>query len=157
MTSTALYDTAAGLLAQAVNAYTAAGLTPPDRRYVSAGEPAWDDEQLVVQVDSFRWGLPQTPGIAVAQSPALRTADLIVHITRCMPGPDEQGQPPTAALLDASSRTLLVEAWTVFETLAGLAAERLLNGCGSVAVGAAVLVGPEGGLADVPLRFSYQI
>lgn len=152
-----LYNLASGVLAKAVAAYTAAARTPPARQYVSAGVPAWDDEQLVVEVAGLRWGHPQQPGIALAQGYALRTADLVVHVTRCMPGPDDNGNPPTADVLDSASQTLLGDAWTVFEALATAAADKTLNGCASVVVGQADIVGPEGGLADMPIGLSFAI
>lgn len=53
-----VYDIAADLLASVVALFTAAGITLPDRRYVHAGEPAWDCVAAGTRVWTERGAIP---------------------------------------------------------------------------------------------------
>lgn len=108
--ATALVD----LLAAA----TATLASPPDRRYVSHGQPAIDCQQLTVHAAGIRIvGLDQPTDIPSARSqPRVRVASLIVTLSRPVcaspqPSVDQLGQDGSALAVDGWSLVAgLVEA-----------------------------------------------
>jgi hypothetical protein len=108
-TLTAILDAVAGQLAD-----------PPDRRYVSAAQPAADCEQLTVHLG------PITRGTSRASRPDHPCAPdtLTAIITRfwCVSGPDEDGSPPAAGTLDGEGAVYSDGAHELWRAVAAAAA-----------------------------------
>lgn len=151
------YDTAALLLSQIVQGYTEAGVTLPDRQYVTPGVvPAYDDEQLTVSVLAVRVGiLGRVIGAPIPECGALRYVSMRAELLRCTPTVGESGDAPPAAALLASAQEILRDLALVHQivyasrgTLAG--GGDAVKGVGlPVAMTGTTPVGPDAGLAGV--------
>lgn len=153
-----VYDIASDLLTSVVDRLTAAGITVPDRQYAHAGLVAWDCESVVVTVRELIHAFPG--GSGALNAPGGSTQLLVcspprhVHmeawIIRCVPVPSDNGDPPSAAALDASAEIVLADVWSLAYVLwAGYQAEEWGGRCASVMLGAVEVVGPEGGYVGV--------
>jgi hypothetical protein len=111
--------------------------SPPKRRYISEGAPAFDCEQLVLHVSRL------TPGVTTRglTSPTQATATF----TRlwCAPTSDARGNPPTAQALHTSAGIVVGGGWELWQAV--MRAVEAHN-C-RPAVVEAVTVGPEGGFS----------
>ncbi len=128
----------------------------PDRQYVHAGEVAWDCPAVTVTVPDgtgVTHAMPGgSPSIAICAPP--RHVHLQVSITRCVPIPSDNGDPPTVEALDAAARLTLTDLWTLAYVLWDTYRDGCWGGsCASVMFGDVVVVGPQGGhtavVADV--------
>ncbi len=158
-----IYDLAADLLDCVVAGFEeayddyAAPFALPERQYVHAGEPAFDCEQVTVTVPDESGVTHSMPGgdvnVPICSPP--RHVQLQVSINRCVPTLKDNGDPPTAAELDAAARTTLTDLWTLAYVLwSTYKTDACWGGaCASVLFGPVNVNGPEGGhtavVADV--------
>lgn len=128
-----------------VDAFTAAGITLPDRRYVSNNGVAYDCEQVSVEIGSLSTGTATADRQVAAKMPKVPVATLLVALIRdCQPMSNEDGTPPSVEEIEAASDELLADATVLIRTfLKGNAVE----GCTDLAVQTCVPYGPEGGVA----------
>lgn len=151
------YTVADDVLDALVAGYVAQGVDLPDRQLVTPGLPAWDCDMLAVQVErefSYSGNLaqeviePLTQGVAFA----MRGAQLGITLVRCVPVPDEEGNPPTAANEQASAELILTDSQRMLNVLVAAVRNGDIGGCNSVAFMEWVALGPEGGLGGGLLR-----
>ena len=133
--------------------------TPPARQYVADGNlVAWDCAQLVVAVDSTQ----NTDGNPAAeyQGPAAmaaRVATLAIWLLRECPTVDDEGQPPTAAAIDASAQVVLADPTIMLDALWTEYRAGTLIGCHGLAFQRWQAVGPMGGLTGGVLRLNVDL
>ncbi|MGI8425601.1 MAG: hypothetical protein ACR2M4_03190 [Actinomycetota bacterium] len=161
--NTLFYDLAKKILDEVVARFTAAGVALPGRRYISNGEVARDpnapEDCSAVSVGLLRAfiGAPGIPRIEAINCAPTRTADLQIEITRCVPVPGDQGNPPTAKAIDDSAKQILTDGYVLF---AGILAAKgdgsLAPLCDKVAMGDLALIGPEGGIGGVTITIAVQ-
>jgi hypothetical protein len=89
------YDNPVGNLLQhilntTVATFHTAGISLPEKQYISVGTPPIDCEQLVVTWESLQRGLPRTTGgaseVLIVEGPmcaAPRTLSARIHLSRC--------------------------------------------------------------------------
>lgn len=153
------------LMAQSVKAaieagYTAAGVDLPERVFVSPGLPAWDCEELAVQVEA---NIGQEGDIAAevlqprlpGAGHALRAIRVALHMIRCVPTVDQAADEPvipTAAEEEYAAETILVDSQLMLNCL--VAAQRAgdLPSCSGLVFEQWQNVGPDGGLGGGILR-----
>lgn len=141
----------------------ALGLDPPARRFVAAGDPravAWDGAQVTVALQSLTVGPPGNAQPQSLPSPSFtpgreapRTALFEIQVVRCVPEAQAVSQRiivPDAAALQAVGEVHLSTARAMVDgALAALAGSPLPYT--RVALGAALSLGPQGGLVGVAL------
>lgn len=146
LNKTLLYDTAADVLDSVATRLAAQGITVPTRQYVHAGEVAFDCcDQLVVTVVQLDHAMPGEQATILQCAPP-RHANIDVWLTRCVPVSKDNGDPPTAAELEASAAEVLTDMWSLAYVLwEGYQAHDWGGTCSSVILNAIEAVGPEGG------------
>lgn len=93
-----------------LTAATATLTTPPARRYVTVGIPAWDCEQLVVFLERSFTGQPGSEvNYSSPQCPIRLSAAFGIELVRCAPEVSEDGTPTSAASMDADALTFMAE------------------------------------------------
>lgn len=126
------------LILEAVEeAFAAASVTLPDRRYVHSGAIAHDCEQVVVSCQ----GLEREAAIGP------RASIFDIEIVRCVPAVSEIGL-PTAAALQESAQELLTDARLLFSIVGA----ESLRECRTPTVRDFVPIGPEGGFGGWRMR-----
>lgn len=156
-----LYRLAADLLAILGVALEGQATDPPARQYVANGQVAIDGEQLVVAVEQVRTGMPGVPTLLPLSVATTVTADLVVHLYRCVPQSDEDGDPPGAEALDASAEQILTDGTILTDTV--IAAFVLgdttppLDRCTAAVLVSSLPYGPEGGYGGWQVRLSVQL
>ncbi len=142
----AVYDLATDILTSVVDRLTGAGIGVPDRRYVHAGEVAFDCEQLVVTIPEA--GLTHAfPGESakVEHCSPPRHVAVEAWLVRCVPSLTDSGDPPTTGALDAFAAVQLADLWALAYVLwAGYDAGEWASTCATVLMGPVTVVGPEG-------------
>lgn len=125
----------------------------PGRRYVAAGEPAFDCEELVVHgVRIFQAAAEET---ALTDIDAVFMVELGVTVARCA-FPDDAS--PTTAQLQSFGITSVNDGAALLRAaLRALYANRFGGVCNDVSVGPVLWAGPNGGLAGVTLTIQAQI
>lgn len=148
-----IYDIASDLLDSVVtrvedvyDEYTPA-IVLPDRRYVHAGDVAWDCEQVVVAGQDLTHAFPGEAGEILVCSPPRHVA-LEVWIVRCVPTLKDNGDPPTPAELDEAARVTLTDQWVLAYILWAYR-DDWSGPCASLLFGPVEIVGPEGGFSAV--------
>lgn len=151
------------------NAITQAGLDSPGRRGQVPGQIAWDScgsgqcGQLALSTarmylanqfpaqEAARLGISVQGGCG---APYL-CADYSLQLIRCVPGPDENGTPPSAEALDAAAKMLSDDAEIVVPNVA-CSLQGMVNAyvIMDYAIVQAPIVGPQGGCAGVQVDFS---
>lgn len=152
-----LFDLALALLTAVEDGAAAEGVTLPARRYVAHMLPSADCDQLTVHVErtfGYEGALEAEqllPQYARAGH-ALRGATYVVQLWRCVPALDDNGNPPTAAALQASAQEIDADAVLLVNSV--LAAERAgdLPGCSGVAIENWTPLTASGGLGGGELR-----
>lgn len=86
------------VLAADVLTNTDGALDPPDRQYVAHGRVAWDCEQLTVHVVNL---IAEPQDDRGANCNIVHRATIATTLVRCAPTPDDRGNPPSSADLDA--------------------------------------------------------
>lgn len=127
----------------------------PARRYVNAGDPAllaWDCEQLTVSLQGVGFGQaadasPLAPQVGPSAGVfAVRHAILEVSLVRCVPGPDDNGNPPSDLVLYEAGATFMRDCGMLSQALVEIASRirQDLQPEGKVTAGEVVPAGPEG-------------
>jgi hypothetical protein len=134
----------------------------PERSFVTFGEPALDCcPQLTVTVDALSEMATQPAGLAAGtrhRSARLSQALLIVTLVRCVPIPDENGDPPPVAELAASAQQLHADGWALWNRIYNLlAAGALLSACSHVDWDGMRRLGPQGGCAGWRLTLRIRL
>lgn len=147
-----IYDIARDVLDAVVAGYLADAVDLPARRFVSLGPPAWDCELVACWVErTFGHAgdvLAEDPDpIMAAVGHGLRAALLRIQIVRCYPTLSDAGDPPTPAVMEAATATLLEDAQRVSNILVAASKAGAIGGCNSVAMLDWVSVGPDGAMA----------
>lgn len=155
---TRLADLAQAMLDAIVARYQVNGLELPKRRYIHAGEVAYDGEQLVVTLDSTHPGMPgnETPVAAFNGGPFTLTARLDVHLLRCAPQPTGQQAAPTADALAAAGREALIDSRECVKALTS-SQHTLTPLCQLFAFAGGRFVGPEGKYLGVVTSCDVQL
>lgn len=148
-----LYDIAEDLLASVIDRmedvyddYTPA-ISLPDRRYVHAGDVAWDCEQVVVAGRELTHAFPGQAGEMLICSPPHHYA-LEVWIVRCVPGSKDNGDPPTPESLDEAARVTMTDQW-VLSYILWANRDDWKGTCASLLLGPVEIVGPTGNFSAV--------
>lgn len=144
MADSILYDLARSLLDHIVSEVGEGNV--PERRFVHHGEVA-DDEcsQLVVAIGQMYVGFAGNQ--LVSSSPtviAKRSFDLTVSWFRCVPSPDEQGQPPSVSDLEIAAHEIGTDGFRLFKAVQS-AKKEVFGTCSNVLLGAMRPYGPSGG------------
>jgi hypothetical protein len=118
----------------------------PARAFVSPGSPALDCcEQLAIYVSSIG-DSPITGPVPSAPKAKINNVTLVAITSRCIPMPDDRGNPPTAEAQSAAADQIHLDMWALWNHLFNMLREGLLfNQCGHVEfVGITPLI-PSGG------------
>lgn len=145
MANSEIADLADALLAAAVSAYSDAGVTAPDRRYIHAGQVAFDCEQLVVSTTRVFRGRPRLPAADVNRPGDLWSVEFTLNLLRPVPTLTDRGQPPSTAKLQQAGTDLSVDARVLSLGMVPKLKAAPFDGCDLVAAGDLIPVGPEGG------------
>lgn len=100
--------TAKALQAAIVDYYEANGLELPARRYIAVGLPAYDCELFAVSIDrifAHSGDINIETPVATAAHPGLlmRAGTFSCTLVRCVPAPDDNGNPPPAEAEEAAA------------------------------------------------------
>lgn len=109
MAATDLADLADSILAAVEARHADAGIGLPNRRYTHTGEVAYDCEQLVVTLTGVFAGLPASPHNDPVNPVAPISASFEIHVVRCVPTLDQQGNPPSVDRLNASAQEIATD------------------------------------------------
>lgn len=110
----------------------------PDRRFLSAGPPAWDCcPQLSVHVvtpvvaETSAGPGALAGGHRITVSGQVNLVDMVATIIRCVPTVTEDALPPAAADLTASARETYSDVWALWNTLSEMKRQKTLfqTGC----------------------------
>lgn len=148
------------LLASLVGRLPALGSSVPARRYVHAGEVAYDCEQLVVAFERAAPGMVGVDQVSPRPVGAVygRMATLAVHLVRCVPTMTDRGQAPATADLTAVATQQFTDALALPMAMrAGLAASEWGSLCDSVLWAETVPNGPLGGYSGIIMRVNLQV
>lgn len=152
-TVASLNDRAGELLQAVVDALDTTPARAPADRFVSPGTPAFDCCPFVC-VQTLTLGLADTAPLQPPLQPAQRAqlgnvnlATLVAYIVRCVPVPDDGGNPPSAAALTAAGTTMNADGWAVWNHLKkAVAGQTLFAGCRSfVYFDGGIALDPAGG------------
>jgi hypothetical protein len=134
----------------------------PERRYVSAGPPAWDCEQVAVYTRAV---YPST-GMIVPDAPpsfqasagwAMRSALVAVEVVRAVPVLDDSGNAPTVEELSDSARRLYGDGQLTINALITAIRSGALPDVDDVAFNDWTIVGPDGGFAGSVLAVTVGL
>jgi hypothetical protein len=155
-----LESIARGLLEETRRWFTeVAGLSLPERQHLAPGNPAliaWDCPQLTVAVGGTALGVME--GVPAIPDPIpgpmaglqLRWAGFAVALVRCTPALNDQGEPPSAAELDAAGGEAMRDCGALSSMMTHLAANPeqfpWLPQPAQVRAGAVTQIGPLGAL-----------
>lgn len=152
-----------------VRANAALATTPAGaiaRALVSIGEPAFDCcPQL-----SVHWPLVDKDTGSPNAAPfdrmhrlrggSLNLVTVALTSIRCVPGPREDGQPPSAALLSASAAEVFADGWAMWNVLQRDLKDGLLwEGfpCREITLGPMLPIAPQGNCAGIRLTLSTSL
>lgn len=88
--------------------------TPPERQYVSHGEPAYDCDQLTVHLERLR---PKIADRGLDTCMVAPVAPLVVTLLRCITNATEQQPIPPADVIHAENLALLEDGWRLWKGL----------------------------------------
>lgn len=130
---------------------------PPERSYVAQGAVAWDCDQLTVHLVRIRPKLLDSRSAACA---VVLVATYAVTLLRCVPGPDDNGNPPSADELNVANQQLAVDGEALLKSLTRAWAQGSWPAgvpCRRVEWGALEPLAPSGKLAGWRLEVSVQL
>lgn len=147
-----VHDIAVRLLDKAKDVLT----NEPDRAFVSPGEPAFDCEQLSIQVRSVGAGGKFPADKGENFKAYIPHADYRIEVLRCIPTTDDKGRAPSISALTDAAEIHNRDLQELFTGLAALhtAGELLPAGCDLAHFQNATPSQPSGGVlaARVDLR-----
>ena len=157
----ALATLATDILTALVAELTADGITVPDRRYVHAGEVAWDCEQFVVSLKAMRPTmtggadvLPTGPGGCVV----LRSAVFELSLIHCAPEPFQDGSRPTSVALNTWGIGRCDDALSLMRgVVRAHNAGSFGEVCSQVRIEEVNSLGPDGGYGGVAVTIAVQL
>lgn len=116
-----LYACASEYLAVCVTALNTTAAGAPARAFVSPGVPPWDcPDQLSVHVggpalaDTLPFGGALEPGHRIAVQGMVNLISLTATILRCAPLPDNLGNPPSVAAMNAVAAQTTADLWAIW-------------------------------------------
>lgn len=153
-----IWNLAVAVKAAVIDGFADAGVTLPDRQFITYGQlPAHDCAELVVAVEStFGYeGAVQQEVIEPALARAghtMRGARVAIHLLRCVPVVGDDGEIPSEADEEEAAEEVLTDAQVVLTAV--VAAQRAgdLPRCGGVAFEQWTAVSPAGGIGGGILR-----
>lgn len=157
-----IYAIADACLDAVVAHYATLGTELPARQYVANGTPAYDCEQLTVNVESTA-PITGSPLNEIASDlirdagHAMRSGLYAVTILRCIPTLDDEGDPPPVTDEAASSALIYADAVNVLNALIAAEIAGEIPGHGSVVFRGWQSVEPQGGLGGGILRVSISL
>lgn len=153
---TEVLDFVVTLLTPAVIGY---GAEVPANRFVANGAVAYDFcDLLAVELLPARVGPPGPPLFRIIDATSTLNVDMAVHLIRCAPALNDEGDAPTATAIEANARIVLADAWTLLHgVLAGVQDHSLLPACAQVVITSLESYGPEGGAAGSVLRLNVGL
>ncbi len=157
MADTRVGDLADEVLDGVVAVFADAGVTLPSRQLVHAAEPADDCEQVAVWFGRLFQGLP--PSETLTQQPHLvRSLEVNVRITRCVPVADDNGNPPSASSITAASHTIGIDMATLAYGLAEFHVDGdFLAACQNLLIGPVAPFAWTGGIGGCELALAIQV
>lgn len=129
----------------------------PARAFVSIGPPAFDCDQLTVHVGPLGEGsvAARPPGTSYAR---VNHVTLVATVLRCVPGPDNHGKPPSAAVQQAASVQSDLDKWALWNHLYNRILQGLLfDRCGNVQWGPLSPVPAQGLVAGCVLTIRVSL
>lgn len=139
---------------------------PIGRTYIAAGPPAFDCEQVTVyaggpaEATTEPLNPPLVPGYRVDVTGRVNLIAMTCTILRCSPSPDNRGNPPAVAALDAAARASLGDVWAVWNHIATLrlAGQLWMPKTRAVFYDPAQMVNTSGGISgwQIPLRVELE-
>lgn len=137
---------------------------PKDRRYIGPGVlPAWDGEQLTVNLQQLTQGRPGAPfvGTYISGAETLQ-AQFAVSLVRVVPALEAEGQLeamiPEAGELSASGEQTITDAEALMDAAVAIhAANTLVEQGKGFAIDGVSPMGPEGALACNRLLFTVSL
>lgn len=143
-----LYELAGAVLEAVETAYAAETTAAlPDRRYVAEGTPAYDCDQVTVQVTRT---FLTSGGIAQESIAPLGgaqfVAEVVVSIIRCAAPIGEDGEAPSTSEIEEVAQLVLSDAVVVFDAVNEAQRVGDLPGCSGVGFAGWNAVQPSGGL-----------
>ncbi len=132
-----------------------------ERAFVSHGAPALDCcNQLAVNVGQIGEAVTQAGS---ALQPGLRHSfarvnltTLLITVTRCVPVPDDMGNPPDADDLTASAAMLNADAWALWNGLYRMQDE-LFEACDLVFFDGSTPLPPQGACAGWMMQIRFEL
>lgn len=104
------------VLRAVVQGFTNAGVPLPTRRYWTTGTPTSDCEQVVVAFRQAYYGPPGDEASEPQRCDGPRSANIEVHVTRCVPTPKgSRGTPPSPQEIQESATIRLVDSWLLLD------------------------------------------
>lgn len=153
-----LANVANDVLTAVVDAFAAANVALPSRRYVHTGAVAHDCEQLVVSTMRNYRGEPLQEAPGRSRGPyEPRSVEVDVALIRCVSVPNEVGDPPSAATLDGEGEARHADLWIITHGLYLAHKNGELETCQQLAIGDAEAVGPDGGFAGWTVTAHLQV
>lgn len=152
--ATRVFDVASALLDAVVANH---GGELPDRRYVSAGAPAWDCELVSTWCESTS-GVDGGTTIDTLDAHTgsaghtMRSGVFVVTIARCTPAIPDGRDFPTVANEETAAAALYEDAQRTLNALIEAERDGDLPGCHGIAFLGWSFVGPEGGFVAGELR-----
>jgi len=126
--------------------YDATLVGAPDRAFVTPGASALDCcDQLTVFVSQITEGAsaPQFPKASTAR---INRVSMIATISRCIPSPDNNGNPPPALEQEAAAEQINADKWALWNHIYNLIRDELLfSRCCDVIWGPLSALQPSGG------------
>lgn len=154
------FNAAQALLDAVVAHYATVAVDLPERQYVTDGTPAWDCEQLTVQMERTFNGLPDQPTVAPLDCLLVRTAIFVIELVRCIPVvEDELGNAvvPAADEISASARRILGDQALIVNAVVGAQRAGELAGCRGLTIVDWENAEPQGGLGGGRQRIYWQL
>jgi hypothetical protein len=140
------------------------GVKLPDRRYVSPGVlPAWDGDQLVVNLQNAGQGRPGAPFVGAYLSGAeILQAQYAISLVRVVPALSGEGQlgsmiPGADALTEAGEETMTDADALMQAAISIHAANTLVEAGKGFAIDGVTTMGPDGGLAANRLLLTISL
>lgn len=151
-----LYAIAEACLTAVSDYFATLSIALPDRSYVHVGQVAFDCDQLVATFRRATMGLPGSPDPNPQRCVGVKTGEFSVFLVRCVPVAADDGQPPSAASLDAAGAALAADAEALIRAIVVGYAAGMLHECDSLKITGLETIGPEGGYTGLELRMEIQ-
>lgn len=137
----------------------AALVDPPDRQYVHWSDIAADCDQLVVGIRGISVAeRSANAGPARVRCAQVPVVEFWVELHRCGPVPDDNGNAPSPADLQAFAEVMSDDAEAlVCEFLQAIARGELPGPCQAWSMNPSEPLGPQGGFSGVRLRLIAQL